>query len=53
MSSELPEIMSISDRILVMSKGEIVAGFAKQEANSDIIMAHAAGAIVSEGGKSS
>ena len=52
MSSELPEIMSISDRILVISKGEIVAGFAKQEANSDLIMAHAAGAIVAEGGKS-
>lgn len=45
MSSELPEIMGISDRILVMSKGQLVASFTREEANADTIMAYAAGGI--------
>jgi ribose transport system ATP-binding protein len=47
-SSELPEIMGISDRILVMSKGELVAEFMREEADPDIIMAHAVGVNKSE-----
>ncbi len=50
-SSELPEIMGISDRILVMCKGELVAGFIREEANADTIMAFAAGGIALEGGQ--
>jgi len=50
-SSELPEVMGISDRILVMSKGELVAEFTREEADSDIIMTHAVGGKVSEGGR--
>lgn len=48
MSSELPEIMGISDRILVMSEGGLVAGFTREEADADTIMAYAAGGIVVE-----
>jgi ribose transport system ATP-binding protein len=42
-SSELPEVMSISDRILVMAQGELVATFNGGESTSDDIMAYAAG----------
>lgn len=42
-SSELPEVMNISDRILVMAQGELVATFNGGESTSDDIMAYAAG----------
>jgi len=37
-SSELPEIMGMSDRILVMSSGRIVAEFTREEATEEKIM---------------
>ena len=37
-SSELPEILAISDRILVMSEGNITAEFLVNEATEDIIL---------------
>lgn len=37
-SSELPEILAISDRILVMSEGKITAEFAADEATEDRIL---------------
>jgi ribose transport system ATP-binding protein len=37
-SSEIPEILSISDRILVMSEGEITAEFSSEEATENKIM---------------
>ena len=37
-SSELPEILSLSDRILVMNKGEIVGEFANKDATEEKIM---------------
>jgi ribose transport system ATP-binding protein len=37
-SSELPEILAVSDRILVMSEGKITDAFARAEANEDNIM---------------
>jgi ribose transport system ATP-binding protein len=37
-SSELPEIMAVSDRILVMSEGTITAGFSIEEATEDNIL---------------
>lgn len=40
-SSDLPEVLGVSDRILVMRAGRIVAEFTRQEATQDKIM-HAA-----------
>jgi ribose transport system ATP-binding protein len=37
-SSELPEILAVSDRILVMSEGSITAEFASNEATEDNIL---------------
>lgn len=42
-SSELPEVLGISDRILVMREGQIVAEFDPQETTQDDIMSAAAG----------
>jgi ABC-type sugar transport system ATPase subunit len=41
-SSELPEILALSDRVLVMSEGEIVAELDRAEATEERIMAYAA-----------
>jgi inositol transport system ATP-binding protein len=40
-SSELPEILGMSDRILVLSKGKQTALFTKQEATQEKIMQYA------------
>lgn len=37
-SSELPEILSIADRILVMSKGRITGKFSRKEANEEKLL---------------
>lgn len=42
-SSELPEILGISDRILVMYQGEIVGELTDNEANEEIVMQYATG----------
>jgi D-xylose transport system ATP-binding protein len=42
-SSELPEVMGMSDRILVMCEGEIVAEFTREEATKELIMEYATG----------
>ena len=42
-SSELPEILGMSDRIIVMHEGEITAEFSKDEADSDKIIKAATG----------
>ena len=36
-SSELPEIMGMSDRILVMREGQLVAEFERQQATQEIV----------------
>ncbi len=41
-SSELPEVLGMSDRILVMREGEIVARFDSGEATQESIMSYAA-----------
>jgi rhamnose transport system ATP-binding protein len=41
-SSELPEILTLSDRIVVMKEGRITGQFSKSEATEDKIMAAAA-----------
>ena len=42
-SSELPEVMAVSDRTLVMCEGEIVASFNQNETTPDEIMLYATG----------
>jgi ribose transport system ATP-binding protein len=42
-SSELPEVLGVSDRILVMREGRIVAEFDREQANQDAIMKAATG----------
>jgi rhamnose transport system ATP-binding protein len=42
-SSELPEIMNMSDRILVMREGRLVAEFNAREASAENIVSQAAG----------
>jgi len=37
-SSELPEVLSIADRILVMSKGRITSEFSRKEANEEELL---------------
>ena len=41
-SSELPEILNVSDRVLVMRAGRIVAELERHELSEDAIMQHAA-----------
>ncbi len=45
-SSELPEILGMSDRILVMREGKLVKEFARQEASEENVLASAAGVKV-------
>jgi rhamnose transport system ATP-binding protein len=51
-SSELPEVLALADRILVMREGHIVAEIAREDASEETIMAAATGqahvAVVSE-----
>jgi ABC-type sugar transport system ATPase subunit len=40
-SSEMPELLAIADRILVMSRGRITAEFTHSEATQELLMEHA------------
>jgi ribose transport system ATP-binding protein len=42
-SSELPEILGMSDRVLVMSEGRVAAILGREEVTQEIIMAYASG----------
>ncbi|NLL43751.1 MAG: hypothetical protein GX251_10480, partial [Firmicutes bacterium] len=42
-SSELPEVLGISDRILVMHEGKIAAEFMRDEATQELILQAAIG----------
>ena len=42
-SSDLPEVLGMSDRILVVCRGEIVKEFSREEATQENIMYHATG----------
>ena len=46
-SSELPEVLGMADRILVLRQGRIAAEFSKQEADEASIMRAATGQLVS------
>jgi len=48
-SSELPEILAMSDRIIVMCEGTISGRFDKSEANAERILAAASGQVLQEG----
>ncbi len=48
-SSELPEILGVSDRILVMREGHLMAEFSRAEANQDRIMQAATGQFQNAG----
>lgn len=41
-SSEMPEVIAISDRILVMRQGEIVIDMPREKANEELVMRYAA-----------
>jgi ABC-type sugar transport system ATPase subunit len=43
-SSELPEIVGLADRILVMRAGRVVAELSGDEASQESVLAHAVGA---------
>ena len=45
-SSELPEILGMSDRVLVMHEGRLVGEVSREEATQENIMAYASGGIV-------
>lgn len=45
-SSELPEILGMSDRVLVMHEGRLVGEVSKEEATQEKIMAYASGGMV-------
>ena len=47
-SSELPEVLRVADRILVMREGRLVAEFAHAEASEEAIVAAATGQTESE-----
>jgi len=42
-SSDLPEVLGVSDRILVMRRGRIVADIDRNDATEETVVAHAAG----------
>jgi ABC-type sugar transport system ATPase subunit len=44
-SSELPEVINMSDRVLVMCNGEISGVLEKEEIDQEIIMHYATGGI--------
>jgi rhamnose transport system ATP-binding protein len=45
-SSELPEVLGMADRVLVMREGRIVKEFTRAEATSEKVIAAATGAVV-------
>jgi len=48
-SSELPEVLGLADRILVMHEGRIAGSFARDEADSETIMHVAVGQVAAIG----
>jgi ribose transport system ATP-binding protein len=44
-SSELPEILGMSDRIVVMSEGRVAAILGREEATQEVIMTYASGEV--------
>jgi ABC-type sugar transport system ATPase subunit len=47
-SSELPEVLRVADRILVMREGRLVSELSHDEATEERVVAAAAGQVVGE-----
>jgi ABC-type sugar transport system ATPase subunit len=47
-SSDLPEVLALSDRVLVMRGGQIVSAFDRKDATAEGIIAAASGATLAE-----
>jgi ABC-type sugar transport system ATPase subunit len=47
-SSDLPEVLGLSDRVLVMRNGQIAGGFARSDATEETIIACAAGVATND-----
>jgi ABC-type sugar transport system ATPase subunit len=47
-SSELPEVLGMSDRILVMREGRLVGEVQREDASEELVMSFAAGQAVRE-----
>lgn len=52
-SSELPEIIGLCDRVYVMREGSIVAELDRTEATQETIIAYAMGGVCADGGRAS
>ena len=50
-SSELEEVLSMSDRVLVMREGRVAGEFGRGEATQEAVMAAATGAKTANGGR--
>ncbi len=44
-STELPELIGLSDNIIVMNRGRLAAGFSARECTQELIMDKAAGGL--------
>ena len=51
-TSEMPELLAMSDRIIVMHRGSITAEFSRQEATAENVLEAAMGKMNGTGGKS-
>ena len=49
-SSELPEVLTLADRILVMREGRLVATLTQAEATEERIIAAGTGQLLDDGG---
>ena len=47
-SSEMPEVLGLSDRIMVMHEGRISGEFEAKEANQELLLACAVGKKINE-----
>ncbi len=44
-SSELPEVLAVSSRIVVMREGRVMANLTREEADERVVMMHATGSV--------
>jgi len=47
-TSELPELLAMSDRIIVLHRGRLTAEFTRQQATADAILQAAMGTVATE-----
>jgi ribose transport system ATP-binding protein len=49
-SSELPEVLGLADRVVIMHEGRVAGSYLRAEVDSEIIMHAAIGSIPAHGG---